>query len=589
LETTLRRIGETIGALIDALSSAWAEGAWRPEGWPPTMWVLMGALFVLLALLAMRRGRPRPLEVRPPQLLITQGEIVPDTVPDAPARRRRRGIDPSGSAAGDLTMTVSNLSRYPVQLLEVALREETRGAPRVAEVEAVVPAMGSVEVAVRVPLAIRGDGWIDLYCYAAAPRHKVHRHRAELVWEPWASRFKVAPMEQVAAPVRQLASEDRRARFDVVEPVGATVAVAAVPPADDAAAGAAPAPERGSVRGPDRAAARTVGGDRPTAVSRVASVTSPATEPPAEDDLAAPADATEAASLGALWDRLPEAGRPPSDAPAPEADVAGSLVPSRPANRVPNLGEKPARVASSSITPTVRPLDLGANELPTGSAAGTPPEPTPAQPASGPPQRTPAVGRATKTRPDVGAAAPTDLGRSRPSGSGNGHEDPPAAVAPVEPPAAATTRPPAARAEPRPASSPPAEPRLGRPRAPAPTPAPEPVPEPRAASAPGGRPAADPRPAVGQPTPHAPASAPPTGPAPADEPRRGAGPVPRAVELPRPEDEARRAAERSGPRALPPAEEAGAVPEADPATAPPPRAGPPAPRRRPRLEFPDDF
>lgn len=304
METTLRRMGETLGALRDALAEALAEGAWRPDAWPPIMWWWMAALVVLLALAALRRGRPRPLEVRPPQLLITQGEVVPDEPSEAPARRRRAN-DPSAAQAGLLTMTVSNLSRYPVQLLEVALREESRGAPRIAEVEAVVPAMGAVDVAVHVPLAMRGDGWLDLYCYAAAPRHKTHRHRAELVWEPWASRFKVAPLEQVVAPVRRLASDERQARFDTASVPAATPAPVAVPVRAARVATARPAAEPRAARAVAEARRQVPADASGRDDARVAAPAAPVTDVPAARPSGEGVDAPRAEPLGALWARLP--------------------------------------------------------------------------------------------------------------------------------------------------------------------------------------------------------------------------------------------------------------------------------------------
>jgi MYXO-CTERM domain-containing protein len=317
LETTVRRILDTVAAFNDAAWAWWTDVA-AQGSWPPSLGPWLLALVVLLLLAALRRRRPPPLEVRPPQLLITQGEVVPEAAPQAPARRRRRAGDPGAAQAGRLTMTVSNLSRYPVQVLEVALRQESRGAPRVAELEAVVPPLGALEVETRVPLGLAGDGWLDVYCYAAAPRHKLHRHRVELVWEPWVSRFKVAPMEQVTAPAKRLASDESKALFDLPEPpltayvepmaplpTGAGVRLEASAPADSVAAK------------PSAIAATPSAVAVPPATGTTAK---PPVATPARPDAAAvrKADAAvvprpEAAAvpkadttaLGALWARLP--------------------------------------------------------------------------------------------------------------------------------------------------------------------------------------------------------------------------------------------------------------------------------------------
>ena len=295
METTVRRILDTAGAFGEAAWAWWSDLA-AEASWPPALGPWLLALVVLLLLAALRRRRPPSLEVRPPQLLITQGEVLPEAGPlGSPVRRRRRG-EPGAAAAGRLTMTLSNLSRYPVQVLEVALRQESRGAPRVAELEAVVPPLGALELEVRVPLGLAGDGWLDVYCYAAAPRQKLHRHRAELVWEPWVSRFKVAPMEQATAAAKRLASDERSALFDLPDP-----------PAE-AGAVAAPAMEPASVASAVLPAAVA---DEPNPI--------PATVKPAPD----------ATPLGALWARLPKGGAARGAADTREVGERGD-APERP-------------------------------------------------------------------------------------------------------------------------------------------------------------------------------------------------------------------------------------------------------------------
>jgi len=286
----VRRILETAGAFGEAAWTWWSDLAARAS-WPPALGPWLLALVALLLLAGLRRRRPPPLEVRPPQLLITQGEVLPEPGPQGPPRRRRRPGDPAAAAAGHLTMTLSNLSRYPVQVLEVAVRQESRGAPRVAELEAVVPPLGALDLAVRLPLGLTGDGWLDVYCYATAPRQKLHRHRAELVWEPWVSRFKVAPMEQATVAARRLASDERSALFELPEPPAPGAAGSATPATAAPSSPRAQAPARPARARSDADAAG------PADAARV-----PADGAPRE------APAAEATPLGALWARLPKGG-----------------------------------------------------------------------------------------------------------------------------------------------------------------------------------------------------------------------------------------------------------------------------------------
>lgn len=424
METTVRRILETLGVLRDAVAAWWTEvagaGAWQPELGP---WLL--ALVLLLALAAMRRRRPPALEVRPPQLLITQGEVVPDPTAAAAPRRRRRAADPAAEA-GELTMTVSNLGRYPVQLLEVALRQESRGAPRVVELDAVVPALAAVDVVARMPLGLSGDGWLDLYCYAAAPRHKLHRHRAELVWEPWVARFKVAPMEQSTAPARNLASEDRRAILDLPEPVpmpepseeaSPRSTPPAMVPAEPPPSGVRkPAPP--TTPEPSSSASRSVAPAAPAAAAPTVAppaVAVPAVAPPAvagpaaappgvplPPTPAAPVGDTQVAPLGALWAKLAraDAGRTPATAPGATPEERRSAVAPH-AER----GERAARPAAAPAPAPKRADRVARPAAPVAPAAGPSRAAAPTAPAIGRPRAAPPAG-ATAERDEKTEAPP---------------------------------------------------------------------------------------------------------------------------------------------------------------------------------------
>ena len=395
METALRRIADMLEAFFEAASAWFATGAWRPETWPGITWVLVAALVVLTWLLAWRRRAPRTLDVRPPQLLVTSGEVVPDGTDEPgvrPSGRRRRRLEPvAHAAAGAYAMTVSNLSRYPVQLLEVALRDGRRGAARVATLDAIVPAMGSVSVSGRIPLGLRGDGWLDLYCYAAAPRVKTHRHRVELVWEPWAARFKAAPLEQVSVPARRLASDEPDAWFleddapDLAEPA---VAVAGAPTLVAATIRRSPRWRRRSTIRPRSAPAPSE--PERKVVPEVPAPIAPATAPaaaaaPARAPAATPAPAP-ASSAG-----VPE---PVGRAPVARAPIAREPIPPE---RVPRIGTPPVGVAvagrggAAARTEDGVPIGRPTARLEAAPIAAPVPEDVPADepPPEPPPRRRP--------------------------------------------------------------------------------------------------------------------------------------------------------------------------------------------------------
>lgn len=452
METALRRIADMLGAFADAVAAWFATGAWRPEAWPGITWVLVGAFLVLSWLLAWRRRAPRALDVRPPQLLVTSGEVVPDGT-DEPAyrpsgRRRRRSSPEAHGVAGGYTMTVSNLSRYPVQLLEVALRDGRRGAPQVAAVDAVVPAMGSVSVSGRIPLGLRGDGWLDLYCYAAAPRVKMHRHRVELVWEPWAARFKAAPLEQVSVPARRLASDEPDARF--LEDEAPEVFV----PAPVAPAAVAAAERRA---GPPRGVAFSAPSEEP---------------PPPAHAPAAPAAAPEAVVLEA-----PVAAPPAPHAPTPAPPAAPVVAAPRPkaAPPTPRTGARPASPAAGAPegVPRIGTQPVGVAVAGRGGAAARTADGLPIGRPTARPDRSPsesaepvrdaasdvAPAQAPSRAPEAGRRAPTPVrppARAVPERPEAPAAPPRAPRAPQAAPAAATKAASADEAPPEPPAEPPA-------------------------------------------------------------------------------------------------------------------------------------
>jgi hypothetical protein len=241
MEVAFRSMLAMVDRAVDVIG-AWFRGgagdfqALEPATWSTAFWALLGAFVALVLLALLRRRVRRPMEVRQPEILVTRGEVLPDP-------------PPGRSDAATLIMTISNLSRYPVQVLEVALRTGSERRFGVAEVSALVPAMGEVDVETRLPLGRLEDGVLDVLVYAPATRVKTYQHRAELIWEPWAKRFKVAPLEQRITPARGLPSTRREAvrlPEDLEPPDGIWVEASApvAAPASPAPSPAAERPER---------------------------------------------------------------------------------------------------------------------------------------------------------------------------------------------------------------------------------------------------------------------------------------------------------------------------------------------------------
>ncbi len=160
---------------------------------PLVWWASGGALLLLLLLWLSLRRRDSGKDGRP-EVLLSLGTI-------SAANREEAG-------AGGLyllRLTVSNLNPYAVQVLELALKTPEMDVPVTAEVAAVVPPEGSV--ALEHPFTdLSGDeGRLNLYFYTAGNR-RIFRLQAPFALEPWNNRYKISPLNQSVAPVRQLPS-----------------------------------------------------------------------------------------------------------------------------------------------------------------------------------------------------------------------------------------------------------------------------------------------------------------------------------------------------------------------------------------------
>jgi hypothetical protein len=181
-------------AINDTLLAAWSwliGFNWNPATWSNTTWAVLFSLLLLSALLWLRAGwRHQARRLAPytrPELLVTQGEILP------------------GEGRDLLKLTISNLSPYPVQVLELALQ----GATNPLGWLELTPLL-DVGASVRLEEAIaplrgqQGELWV--YVYTPATPKRLFRLMAAYTWEPWRERHKISPLGQRIEPVKELAS-----------------------------------------------------------------------------------------------------------------------------------------------------------------------------------------------------------------------------------------------------------------------------------------------------------------------------------------------------------------------------------------------
>ncbi len=198
-------------ALVDTYEAlvGWLAGlSIDPTAWSGFTWLIIAGLALLLLALFLRPRRP--WQERRPELLISHGEVV------LRDREAYRAVTLAASAPAhapfELRMTVSNLGATPIQLLELSVLTNGAQAPNSAEVGAVVPPHGAVDVAAEVHEMAGDEGRIDLFVYVPSMRPKTFRLRARLRWEPWNARFRLVPLEQRIDKARGLASSARYRR-----------------------------------------------------------------------------------------------------------------------------------------------------------------------------------------------------------------------------------------------------------------------------------------------------------------------------------------------------------------------------------------
>lgn len=200
----LEMMWNAILATFSAIGRFLSRLNWNPATWDALTWLLVPGCLLLLLIVLIRprreeasRPRGRGARSNEPELLISLGEVA------------AYGQDVSdGGAQIYLSMTVSNLSDFPVQLLEVAVDMDATNVPLVLELSQLLAAQQSITIKQDIPEISGQTGVISLYLYSAASGKKTFALYASLEWEPWNYRYKISPLAQHLSPVKRLASAD---------------------------------------------------------------------------------------------------------------------------------------------------------------------------------------------------------------------------------------------------------------------------------------------------------------------------------------------------------------------------------------------
>lgn len=181
-------MGEALRTTLQTLQDALRGFSPPPTLWSWLAWGLLAlAALLLVALLRRRQAR----KSRGPQLFISRGEIS----------------QVENSALEQLSLKLSNLNDYPVQLLELAVKTERMPTPMSIDAVELLPPHQAIELEAELPHDIVGDhGVVFAYSYVPQQRGTLYRLQAAFVWEPWNKRYKISPLGQSVRPVRSLSS-----------------------------------------------------------------------------------------------------------------------------------------------------------------------------------------------------------------------------------------------------------------------------------------------------------------------------------------------------------------------------------------------
>ncbi len=149
------------------------------------------AIFLLLLLVFIVRViKRRPTRPSKPSILMSNGIIIENN--------HHKQV---------LNLKVSNLNDYPVQILEITLKTELMSTAILVDAVELLAPFEAIELEAYLPEVIAGDtGSLELYCYASRRKHVLYRLQANFAWEPWASRYRMDPVQQKIRRVRKLAS-----------------------------------------------------------------------------------------------------------------------------------------------------------------------------------------------------------------------------------------------------------------------------------------------------------------------------------------------------------------------------------------------
>lgn len=209
LELAWDALRNSVIQLVDWLNGLAAAGAFDPRNWPQLVWFVLALVVLTLVLVALVRRRRRGVSRALPEMMISHGEIV---LLEEPADAQELAYDMTAPAQAShrLSLTLSNLNPWPVQLLELAVRTRGLRQPVVAEAGSVVPPNGAVDVVADL-FDLPGDvGVVELFLYSNRGGRRTYKLSAPLEWEPWDKRFRIRALSSRVTPVGTLASQERR-------------------------------------------------------------------------------------------------------------------------------------------------------------------------------------------------------------------------------------------------------------------------------------------------------------------------------------------------------------------------------------------